>query len=329
MSLRYLALLLLGVVLSGCGEQSAPRKERTVQFHIDWTPGIDYAGAYVAREKGFFKEAGFDVSIIPGNGAEESAALMSQDRIGIGTTTADALLRLAHTGNEQLPKVAAVVFTRNPVVLVASGDTKIRNLPDLKGKRIGFSEETSVTFRQFSYLLNQSPDLKRGDVELVKVLWDGPRRLMAGDVDAVLGYATDVPVELEANGFKHSVIRLELWGIKVASQVVAVSSALKLSREETGRFVEAMVKGWEYARNNGDETVALLRMRFPALGDARKLKRGLEETVKLLPEVIPNQAYEAYTGRGVIERALQESDVVVSRMETAPKPIDIKAMLFN
>lgn len=82
-----LASLCLGVLLTGCGKapdsgentapvQAAKQDVRKLTFVLDWTPNTNHTGIYVAREKGYFKDAGLEVEIVqpPENGAEVLAA---------------------------------------------------------------------------------------------------------------------------------------------------------------------------------------------------------------------------------------------------------------
>ena len=67
-----LASLCLGVLLTGCGKapdsgentapvQAAKQDVRKLTFVLDWTPNTNHTGIYVAREKGYFKDAGLEV----------------------------------------------------------------------------------------------------------------------------------------------------------------------------------------------------------------------------------------------------------------------------
>ena len=81
-----LAAALIGAILTGCAgasgsdghgagsQEEQPLKEIT--FVLDWTPNTNHTGLYVAREKGYFRDAGLEVTMVqpPENGAEVLAA---------------------------------------------------------------------------------------------------------------------------------------------------------------------------------------------------------------------------------------------------------------
>ena len=59
---------LLAVVLVACGQGTASKNNKEaelkkIDFILDWTPNTNHTGLYVAKEKGYFKEAGVDVDL--------------------------------------------------------------------------------------------------------------------------------------------------------------------------------------------------------------------------------------------------------------------------
>lgn len=63
-----LVTALVAVVLVACGQGTASKDNKEaelkkVDFILDWTPNTNHTGLYVAKEKGYFKEAGVDVDL--------------------------------------------------------------------------------------------------------------------------------------------------------------------------------------------------------------------------------------------------------------------------
>lgn len=69
-----LAAALLGIALTGCAgasggssQAAGDRKEQSLKeitFVLDWTPNTNHTGLYVAQEKGYFKDAGLNVTMV-------------------------------------------------------------------------------------------------------------------------------------------------------------------------------------------------------------------------------------------------------------------------
>jgi ABC-type nitrate/sulfonate/bicarbonate transport system substrate-binding protein len=307
--------------LSGCGGGRGGKQ--AVNFHIDWTPGVDYIGFFIARELGRFADAGYDASIVPGSGAEPAALSLGKGAIGIGTTTIDAYLSALRAGvfsAGRVPKVAAVIFQKNPVVLLSSTARPIVDARNLVGRKIGFSEETSVTFRQLQLLVSkQLPGIRvkktlyddaltvgPNEVALVEVGYDGPRRLMAGKLDTLVAYATDAPVELKRERFDYQQRFMSDFGLKMAGMCVCTTPRLG-GRDTALALVKAACQGWDDTRNDPEGAVKKFIALYPEarLEDARF---SLQQTLPLLPQTT---GFEAYGAPKVIQDALLQSNEVL------------------
>ena len=64
--------------LAGCGSMNEDREE-TITIVLDWTPNTNHIGLYVARDKGFYAEAGLDVEILPY--ADTSSGTLVSNRV--------------------------------------------------------------------------------------------------------------------------------------------------------------------------------------------------------------------------------------------------------
>jgi|GEM_PF-5991277 len=319
--------------LAGCDRsQQAPLEQ--VDFHIDWTPGVDYIGFFIAKENGLFEGASYNVRIVPGQGAEAAAQLFAQGRIGIGTTTVDAYLTAFRAGifrEGSFPRVAAVIFQKNPVVILTSAARPIVSPSDLVGRRIGFSEETSVTFRQLRLLISTQLPAARvrqtifdararpgpAEIHLVQVNYDGPRRLIAGELDAIVAYATDAPVELRRQGFGYQQRFISDFGLDMVGMCVCVGGSFLGGRNVSG-LVEAACEGWEETRRDPGAAIRSFTALYPEIRpeDARF---SLEQTLPLLPQASGSAAYMAPR---MISEALQRSNALLDQMTGETVRID-------
>jgi ABC-type nitrate/sulfonate/bicarbonate transport system substrate-binding protein len=346
---RYLLAVLsasLALFLCQCGEKQSNPELKPVDFHIDWVPGGDYSGFYLAQERGFYQKPGnLNLSITPGQGAEESTRLISVGRIQIGTTTVDAILNQARSTTDatidlqQLPRIAAVIFQKNPCVIVSRSNLSIDNLESLKGKILGFSEVTSVDYRQFVALwrstYHQDPitetldDIKKkqrdaNNVTMVQVGYDGPQYLLSGDIDATLTYSTDAPVELSLRNFEYKVRYLSDLGVAVAGMAIAVPPKPQLDRDAIKAVVQASVDGWEEVRANPKKAAELMSVRFPEL-DRSRLQFSIERSVQLLP---PMGDLKSYAGFDVLNKLLQQSDAVVKKQLGDSRSLDTRLLIY-
>ena len=120
--------------LTGCGEKapagSAPVKAsgdsklKKVTFALDWTPNTNHTGLYVARERGYYKDAGIDLEIV--QGPEDGAdALVASGDAQFGVSFQDTMASYV-SGKDQLPVTAvASIIQHNTSGIISMKDKGI------------------------------------------------------------------------------------------------------------------------------------------------------------------------------------------------------------
>src|SRR5215218_4233544 len=105
--------------------------------------GVPYA---IAREKGYFKEIGLDVTgflTSAGGGTTVRNALASE--LPYGEVALPAVIAAAQQGLELTIVHAGVASVADQVWITKKGDERIKSVQDLKGKKLGYSSPKSVT----------------------------------------------------------------------------------------------------------------------------------------------------------------------------------------
>ena len=136
MKKRIVAVLLAAVMImsiTGCqskenGSEKSEGKLTKVTFVLDWTPNTNHTGIYVAKEKGYFKDAGLDVEIVqpPEDGAE---VLVGSGKAQFGISFQDSMMP-AVVGDDALPITAvAAVLQHNTSGIISNLKTDGRKRP--------------------------------------------------------------------------------------------------------------------------------------------------------------------------------------------------------
>lgn len=137
MKLRTLAPALLAVVALGlvaCSRPEADSGRTKVTVQLDWFPEPEHGGLYQALAKGWFLEAGLDVTLVPGgpNALVNQRVGTGQAHIGQGESVTTLLD--VHKG---LPLVqVAAVFQNDPSVFLLHADNPVRDFKDLDSRKI-------------------------------------------------------------------------------------------------------------------------------------------------------------------------------------------------
>lgn len=236
-------LLLAGLVtpLFAAGEK-APFK---ITVQLDWIAEPEHGGLYQAEARGFFKDAGLDVTLVPGgpNALVMPKVATGQADIGQADST-NTLLQQA----QGLPVVqVAAVFQDDPSGLLVSADSSVRRFEDLQGKTvIARPEWAFLQFLQKKYGLKVSVVPQNFSVAA-----------FLGNKDAIQqGYFIAEPFHIVKAGGKMPRF-LSTWDAGFRSYAVLVTNR-KFAREhpaELQAFLSAANRGWrDYLE--GDPTPA-------------------------------------------------------------------------
>ncbi|MFZ0927672.1 MAG: NrtA/SsuA/CpmA family ABC transporter substrate-binding protein [Syntrophobacteraceae bacterium] len=255
-SCRVAMALLLAVALAAAGcQQKAETEARTapVKLTLAVQPA-PYSGLIaLADEKGFFKQAGLDVTIKLYPSGLDSLRAMQGEEAQIATV-ADMAFASKMSKDPSLRIVASIGLSVGNQI-VARKDRNIHEPSDLKGKRIGFSPNTASDYFLYTFLLTNhlSPD----DVTLVSIT---PARqveaLAAGEVDAVSAfeiYAFTAKEQLGDNAVA--------WDTQnnLGYQWLLVARDISTkSPEAIKRLLKALVTAEDFTMTNEDETKSII-----------------------------------------------------------------------
>ncbi|KAE8766110.1 ABC transporter substrate-binding protein [Georgenia thermotolerans] len=221
------------------------------------------AYAYVAEEKGFFDEAGIDVTIEPGSGTVDVMKLVASGSADFGT--GDFSTVVVTVANEQLPvTTVGVIHQKSLAAVVTLGDRGIAEPADLAGKKVG--DQPGSTNQVIFPTYAKAAGLDPASVEFVPAAPPAlPQLLVSGQVDAIGQFVVGEPLIAAAAQGKDVVVLPygdvlpDLYG-----NVLFTSDKLaEADPELVSRFTEALLKGLEYSVENPEETGEILRKYQP------------------------------------------------------------------
>ncbi len=265
--MKKLGLVLAAAVLA-LGATAAQAAE-SLTLQLKWVTQAQFAGYYVAQEKGFYKEVGLDVTINPG-GPDISPPQI------IAGGGADVVIDWMPSALASREKGVALVniaqpFKRSGMMLTCRKETGIAKPQDFRGKTLGvWFYGNEYPFLSWMSKLGIST---KGGAEGVKVLKQG------FNVDPLLQKQADCVSTMTYNeywqvidaGLKPSeliVFKYEDEGVATLEDGLYVlenrlSDAAFVDR--LARFVKASMKGWAWAREN-QKAAALIVLDNDATG---------------------------------------------------------------
>ncbi len=254
--------------------------DNKVTLQLNWKYQFEFAGYIAAKEKGFYKKAGLNVVIKEYNGGSVlNDVLSGKADFGVADSEIFASMIL----NKPVVLLANL-FKRSPLVLATK--PSIMTPLQLKNKKI-MSNENEFKFTSLGLLL-QKFHIKLKDIMLVKNSYS-LKPFIEGKVDAVAIYITNQPYKLNKLHVKYNIIDPSNYGIFTYSGNLFTSKKeLDAHPEIVKRFVDATIKGWEYALKHKKEIVNLIYNKYSKQKSIKALafEANAIENV-MMPDVFP------------------------------------------
>lgn len=259
---RMLALVavLAGLVAAG-GTGSAEAQDR-VSLRLKWLHQAQFAGYYVAQDRGFYREERLDVTINPGgpNIVAENLVASGAEDFAHGGGMESVL-----TGRDKgLPLVAiAMVFPKVPFVMVAKKESGITRLQDFEGKKV------SMWYTGAQFIVRAM--LRAKGVDPAKIT-EVPQPVtmqpfIRNEVSVAMVTTYNELQTLYAEGLKDLVLFDPAdYGIVIPRDPIVTSEKTIRERPDVvQRFLRATLRGWKYAIENQAEAVDIVLKQNPGL----------------------------------------------------------------
>jgi ABC-type nitrate/sulfonate/bicarbonate transport system substrate-binding protein len=227
-----------------------------VIVRLAWLNQAQFAGMYVAQEKGYYKDAGLNVNLKEYAFDIDQAKELSQGDIQFSVSSASEFIK--GRSNKYPITAIAVVFQDSPYAFASLKSKNILTPADFKGKvlgREGGNDQAKITyaavFKQFG--------IKDNDVKYVDLQFDEVNDLGKNRADVIDLYRTDQPFLIKKSGLDINLIYPERFGFEQYGDTIATSDKLiKENPSMVKAFIQATIKGWEYAIANPKEAVDIV-----------------------------------------------------------------------
>ncbi len=255
--------LAIAVASALCAPAAAQQPLDKVSFGTNWVAEPEHGGFYQALVDGTYRKYGLDVTIVPGGPNVNNRILLPVGKLDffMSANTLQSFDAVA----QNVPTLAvAVMFQKEPQVLMAHPDQGITKFEDLKKLTLFISREGLATYFQWlkaEFGFNEAQ---------VKPYTSNPQPFLADKRSAMQGYVTSEPYAIEkVAGFKPKVFLLADQGFDSYSTLIETRRDLVEKRPDlVQRFVDASIIGW-YNYLYGDNTAAnaLIKRQNPEMTD--------------------------------------------------------------
>lgn len=232
-------------------------QQRNLSFTLDFIPLGRHAPWYVALAKGYYKDEGLNVSIMPAKGTADAIRALESGSVNVGLIDIPSLLAAGH--DAAAIRMVAVNYQRPPYSIFSlNPGANIVRPQDMSGKEFSAGNASLIPriHQAFMKLNNLDPSkLKIVNMEpgsLVAAL--ATRKVQSIGLFAMSEQAIKRAVE----GAEVRHMLLADHGLDIYSIGIGVrDDFLQANREVIRGFVRASLKGWKDALANPEEAARL------------------------------------------------------------------------
>ena len=253
--LSWCVFLLTGVALAGCHHASGSANLRKVTLQADWYPQPEHGGFYTALVKGYYKDAGLELSIQPGGPYVTPEQQVSVGTAQLGMSSSDKILESIADGQ---PLIAvAATMQRDPQGIMVRKDSPIQSFADLNGHTVAV--KTGSTW--FEYIEKR---YQLRNVHEIPAMMN-VANFVADPQYIQQAFATSEPFFAKQAGIETRVLLTSDAGYSPYRVMFTTRDFLQKHPEVVEKFVKASLRGWrDYLSDPTAAHAAILKLN-PAL----------------------------------------------------------------
>jgi len=282
-----LILILVLVVLVGGGYlvttklmNTSPNELRKITVRLNWLGQAQYAGIYTAIEKGFYKDKGLDVTLKEYEEGLDQTVEVAEGKVEFGISTPPELIPAIEAGYKV--KALAAINQTSPQAFVSLKNKNITKPTDFTGRTLGAKGGNKAAHIVYEAFIKKY-GIKNAKIKDLDYSQRETEDIVNNRADVVDIYRTDQKYQFEKQGIEFNILFPENFGISSYGDVLITSNALiEVEPELVSNFVEATLRGWEYAANNFNEALAFtIKHQNPEYADSDLERHILTEILKL------------------------------------------------
>ncbi len=288
----------------------AQKSLEKVSLQLQYLDQFQFAGYYIAKEKGYYKSAGIDLEIKPYTASLIPIQEVLSGRVDYGIGRSSLMVDIAQ-GKELV--LLAAIFQSSPQILLATEKSGIHTLQDIIGKKVMITHDSleGVTLQA---MLN-SQGIYNKDFKTIKHDYN-LQNLIDAKVDVMSAYISNEPFSLKKRGIQPVIFHPKAYGFDFYEDILFTSKKeVENHPERVEAFLQASLRGWEYAFSHIEESVDIILAKYNTqnktkealLYEASMLKKlALEGNVRIgeMRKEKWRRTYDIYRVLGVIREEL-------------------------
>ncbi|MCK9337629.1 MAG: ABC transporter substrate-binding protein [Arcobacteraceae bacterium] len=299
---------------------------QNISVQLLWKHQFEFAGFYIAKEKGFYEDAGLDVEIKEYQFGTNITDEVINGKSDFGVESASVVLDKMN-GKDVYLLIAT--YQKSPFVLMSQKRDDIKTLQDLKNKKIMVTPN-QVAMASLNAMLKIN-NIYHSDYISIPHTFD-VFDITNGNADVMTTYLSNETFYLKEKGIEYTIFDPADYGFEFYSDILFTSKEFAINNPKViDKFYEATLKGWEFAFNNVEQTAKIIYDKYNSqnktlehlIFEANELKKLAfvenSEFGKFKPEIIA-QIAQTYQLLDLSKSTVDFADLIYpNAIYTGPK----------
>lgn len=196
-ALMLAAAIGAGAVTAGCTDPRPGTPDARMTIGLTYVPNVQFAPFYLADQRGYFTDAGVDITLRHHGESEDLFGALTAGREQIVVAGGDEMLQARA---QQVDVVSvATLYQSYPVTLIVPEGSDISAPEHLAGRTVGIPGPYGETYFGLLAML-QAAGLTEDDLEIASIGYTQQAALSGGHVDAVMGFVNNDVPQFQATG---------------------------------------------------------------------------------------------------------------------------------
>jgi len=291
---------------------------KKVTLQLSWFNQFQFAGYYMAKEKGFYEELGLDVEIKPFEFGIDIPKNINDGKIDFAVGRETLILEKVKN-----PNIVALyaLFQSTPLILMSTKESGINNINDFSNKKImtTIDDASEVSLKA----MITSNKVKLENLTFLKHTHNIDD-LINKNTDVISAYISKSPYTLQKKGVEFNIFDPKKYGFDMYSDLLYTNQDLIDNDLNTVlSFKKASLKGWEYAYSNIEESAEVIFKKY----NSEKLEK--DELVYEGNELKKLSYFKTATLGEINKDKIQRIYDLYNVMGLVPTPINLDKFIFD
>jgi NitT/TauT family transport system substrate-binding protein len=240
---KIIRVLILFAFIAACSATGTSQVTQRTPVHLllPFQPDVQFAPFYVALENGYFEEEGLEVDLdhFPEN---EAVTLVGASEASFAIVSGEQVLLARAQG---LPVVYVMAWwDEYPIAVAVPEDSPIQTPSDLAGKKVGLPGRFGASYIGFRALLDAS-GIDESSLQLDAIGYNQVEAMLAGQEDAIVVYANNEPIQLQAEGLPMRLFRVADYVHLASNGLITNEDVIQANPDLISRLIRAILRGIE------------------------------------------------------------------------------------